>query len=155
MMTLEQINALMGEVGPLDDAVVAVARVAEDSWVIRFEAVDVQAEYDAEGGRLMLSTTLGVSPSRRTLEVYETMLIYTSAWRETDGIRMALDGPGGELLQMADLHAEGLAAGTLVTVAVNLAERAMVWRGFVGRADPEGASAAPVADLQRDHLIRI
>lgn len=148
MKSVEEVNAVVADVGPLDDSILSIARIADDRWVIQFEAVDVQVECDEATGRVMLSTVIGTAPPLRTAAVYEALLSYSSLWRETGGVHMALDGPGGEVLQMVDLPASELRPDILVTVAVNLAERTAIWRGFFDNDDadappPAGPDATP------------
>lgn len=140
MKSVDDVNAVMADAGPLDDAIVSVARTADDRWVVQFDAVDVHVEYDEATGRVMLSAVIGLVPPLRTAAVYEALLSYSSLWRETGGVHMALNGPGGDVMQMVDLPASELRPDILVTVAVNLAERTLIWRGFF---EDDGADAPP------------
>lgn len=156
MKTPDDISIIMTEVGPLDENILAVLRTGDESWAIRFEAVDVEAEFDPAGGRLMLSTTVGVPPPPRAATVYETLLTYSTAWRETGGVRMGLSRPGGELVQMADIVAADITPALVVTMAVNLAERSLYWRGYVeGSEADDDTAAAPAANFPEDNFIRI
>ena len=55
---------------------------------------------------------------------------------------MALAEPEGDVLQVVDLPTHGLTPKLAATVAVNMAERALVWRDLL-LAPPAEAGAEP------------
>jgi hypothetical protein len=152
-MTVEQIDALLSEAGPLDDGIVGIARTADDRWAIQFEDVDVEVEFSPETGRLLFATTIGTPPAARAPAIHEAMLSYTMLWRETGGVRMGLAGPGGEAVQMVDFPVAELRPDVVATVAVNLAARTLIWRGFLN--DDSASARPPGGDIQSGDFIRI
>ena len=151
-MTTPDMDAVLQAVGPLDDGILAVVRAADDRWAVRFEDVDVEVEFDEATGRLMASAVIGRPPPERAAKLHEMLLVYGMIWRDTGGVRMALTGPGGEAVQMADLYAPQVTPEALVVLVVNLAERTRVWRGLFA-ADAEDA-ATPSFDSFDATLIR-
>lgn len=141
MASLEQVSALMVEAASLDEDVAAVVRNGERNWVVRFEAVDVEVGCNAEGNRLVLVTTIGVPPPERRLAVLEAMMTYNFLVLDTGGVRMAMTGTDGEIVQMVDLGIDGLTARGLATILANMERKTLVWRGFVGAASADAAVA--------------
>ena len=152
-MGISDIDALLGAVGPLDDAILAVVRTGEDAWTLRFEDLDVDVEFDAQSERLMLSAVVGPVPATRAAKIHEMLLIYGLIWRETGAVRLALTGPGGEAVQMVDLFAPQASPEALVVLASNLAERTRIWRDLIAD-DPDAPDGA--ADGAPDmNMIRV
>jgi hypothetical protein len=151
MLDTEGIDRLLAEAGGLDDDILAVTKT-DGGWAIRFEDVDVLAEWDAQRSRLVMSTLIGTPPPERAAEVMEALLSYNALWNQTGGITMALTGPGGDALQFADLAGDAIAARQVAVVSVNLAERARIWRSFLALGEPQEAAApleSPLASMIR------
>jgi len=143
MADLAQISALIVEAAGLDDEIAAVIGRANDSWIVRFQSIDIEIGVDDQRGRLILVTVLGAPDQQRRLAVIETLLAYNFLVRETGGVRIATNGVGGELVQMADIGIAGLSARDLVVVLTNMAEKTLAWRAFI--ALNERAAGAPAA----------
>lgn len=146
--------ALMAEIGPMDEAILMVSRLDDGRWIVAFSEVNVEVEHDEATGRLMFSTLVAPAAKGREIEVYEALLLYSSIWRETGGIRMGLAGPGGDILQMADVFVPDATTRTVVTIARNLAERALVWRQFVSGRAAKADAAADGNTLMMSNFIR-
>lgn len=138
-------DRLMSEVGPLDDAILACIKTPDGAYAIRFEEVDVLVERDDDRDRIALSVEIGAPRPSRALEVYETLLSYNMLWRETGGVRMALTGRKGSVVQFVDLTGGEINPRSIVTVAANLASLTEIWRAFLQSADGEAATPTPVA----------
>lgn len=150
MANLQQIEALMGELGPASDGIAAVLQSEEDQWaVVVDEATIVTVDYDVDEDKLLLSLDLGTPAEEDRLRVYETLLCYSLLWREHGGVHAALGGPGGPLVMMFEFGGRDLTLIDLVTVLDNFIEAVLVWRDFVaGAADapamPDGLPAMGV-----------
>jgi hypothetical protein len=138
----EKLALIMQEVGPRDDGIEDVRRVADDRWIVRFPAADIDAEFDPARKRLTLSSPIGTPPEDARLHVYETLMIYSRLAQATGGVYMALEGPGGQAVQMIDLACATLSTEELAVVLHNLAERTVIWRGFVEGRDENAPPAA-------------
>ena len=77
MADVAQISDLIAEAGSLDENVATVLRTAGDSWVVRFETVDVEITTDDERNRMILATTVGLPASERRLSVLESLMMTT------------------------------------------------------------------------------
>lgn len=132
MATTEQIEVLFQEIGPATEEVTGVYQDGPEIWrVIVHDTTEVELLFDPEQEKLVLSCAVGSPPEDRRLKTYELLLVYNYAWQQTGGIRMALEGPEGEVALMFELNASDLSLQLLQTVIVNFADRAELWREVV------------------------
>lgn len=133
---LDRAQMLMSELGSRMPEEVTVSQVEESLWTIQFEdnsALLVQWANTPE--RLVLSATLGRAQAEQQLALYEILLSYNLLWQETGGVRIGMDGAQGELTMIYDFFADSLSTSTLLTVVLNLANLARVWRAYVSGND--------------------
>jgi|GEM_PF-2258092 len=154
-MLPEEINTIVAETGPLDGEIISVSRTADDQWVIEYEPVMIELEYNPTRKRLLLQAEIGPAPEEQRTKLHAAMLSVSFLWRESGGLHMALAGSEGSAVLMADLAGDELTSQTLATVAGNMAERVLVWRGiFANSAD--SAQAGGDLDAHMDEaLIRV
>lgn len=139
MTSLEQIQAMMEELGPSTPDIEAVAQEGDSAWAVAFpDDVVVVLELDPSGRKLVCAIDIGRPPEEAKLEAYEAALSYGYLWRETGGARLALGGADGELTLLFDLEVADLTFTDLQMALLNLVEKAAIWRGFVA-----GGSEAP------------
>lgn len=150
-MDSEALDRLVAEAGSHEEGILASVRTADGAHAIRFEDADVIAEWDGARNRLVLSSEIGSPPPGRAAHVYETLLSYNLLWRETGGLRMALTGPKGIVLQLVDLAGPEIEARTVAIVAANLAQRTVIWRAFL---ESEGSDVAAPAPPNTSEMIR-
>ena len=119
-------------------SVLSLVQTAEDDFVLRFESgIDVEVENLTDSGHAALSSVVGTPLESERLRVYEAMLIYGLLWRDNGGVHMALTGPAGALVQLAEIQPRDLTQGELMAVIKNFEEKAVVWRDFLA---PDAAS---------------
>lgn len=138
-------DRLMGEVGSLDDTILAVVKTQDGAYAIRFEQLDVVVERDGDRDRIALSVEIGAPRPSQALEAYQTLLSYNMLWRETGGVRMALTGKGGSVVQFVDLTGSEINPRSIATVAANLASLTEIWRAFLQSAGNDTVAPAPVS----------
>jgi Tir chaperone protein (CesT) family len=138
----ERVHDLMTEVGALMDLPQVTELPPEhDYWrVVAADETGIDVDLDRATGRIVLSTALGQPRAQGREALYDMLLAYNGAWRETGGARIGLDEPGGEVVLLFDLAAEGLDAGSLGAVLANLQEVAALWRRLVARGGPAAAA---------------
>ena len=136
-----QIQAMIANLGPLDEAIMAIVQTEDNRWTIQFEHADVDIEADLAQDRLALTCVIGQPPEERRLAIYETLLVYSMLRGETGGIGMGLSSPGGDAVQMLDLPASTTTAQQLATVIRNLADRSLVWRAMFTKTPGDDAPA--------------
>jgi len=147
------LTELMGQIGPADDAIGGVFAFGDDRFVVSLGDTDITVDRDAATNRLMFSCPCGLPSRERREQVYEALLLYTSLWRETGGVRMGLVEPGGEVVQMADIFVDDATPALVVTILKNLSERVGFWRDFL-TASPAATAQMPVPELSMSGFIR-
>lgn len=143
-ISIELAQMLIEELGPKTPEVDAVLQQDETNWVLMLEDESaIIIEWASNPSRLVLSANLGRPNEGSQLTIYETLLSYNLLWQDTGGVRMAIDGPQGEVMLIYDLCDDHLTLGELQTVVLNLANIAEIWRDYVGK-DSNSASLPPI-----------
>jgi hypothetical protein len=140
-----EFDRLMSEVGPLDDTILACIKTQDGAYAIRFEEIDVLVERDGDRDRIALSVEIGTPRPSNALSVYEALLSYNLLWRETGGVRMALTGRQGAVVQFVDLTGPEINPTSIATVAANLAGLSEIWRTYIDSDGGEAAAPAPIS----------
>jgi hypothetical protein len=127
----EQVHGLMAEVGAVLDLAEVTELPDHDYWrVVGADETGIDLDFERTTGKLVISTSLGRPRAQGREALYDTLLAYNGAWRETGGARLALDEPGGEVVLLFDLDAEGL----------DVSASAACWRTS-RRSRPSGAGS--------------
>ncbi len=141
---LERMQIMMEEIGPSMSEIEAVIQSEEKNWAIQFEDQSiVMLEWTDSPDRVVLSAMLGTASESMQLYVYETLLCYNLLWKDTGGVKMALSGPGGELVLLYELFASNLSLNELQTVLANFVSIAQVWSVYVTGESDQVAPALP------------
>ncbi len=141
---LERMQIMMEEIGPSMSEIEAVIQSEEKNWAIQFEDQSiVMLEWTDSPDRVVLSAMLGTASESMQLSVYETLLCYNLLWKDTGGVKMALSGPGGELVLLYELFASNLSLNELQTVLANFVSIAQVWSVYVTGESDQVAPALP------------
>jgi hypothetical protein len=145
MTDFSHAHDLMLQVGDMLDLPQVTEFAENNSWLlVTKDNIAVSVELDSDNGRLMLTATVG-APSRERPADLETLLVHNMAWRETGGVRFALDQPGGEALLLFDVALAGLDASRLQALVGDLAAKAAVWRAYLARSGAGAESPPPDA----------
>jgi hypothetical protein len=145
-ISLELTQMLMQELGPQTPEIDAVLQQDDSNWVLVFEdETSIVIEWADTPARLVLTSSLGRANEDAQLGIYETLLSYNLLWQETGGVRMAIDGPQGEVMMIYDLFDDHLTVADLQTVVLNLTSIAGIWRDYV-RKDPRNSSLPPIGN---------
>lgn len=148
-----ELDQLMAEVGAQDDRILACIKTPDGAFAIRFEELDVVAEWDETRKRLVLSSEVGTPPRARLAHIYETLLSYNLLYQVTGGVHLALTGRGGSVLQLVDLADAEIEPRQIAIVAVNLASLATIWQAyFESEEGGEDAVSAPPAMTMADMI---
>lgn len=150
-VSLDMAQMLMQELGPQTPEIDAVLQQDEKSWLLVFsDEQSIYVEWANNPERLVLSTGLGKPVEGCQLQVYETLLSYNLLWQNTGGVRMAIDGPNGEVLLIYDLFDDQLSLSELQTVVLNISSIAEIWRDYVKKDNL--ASSLPPISSETVHL---
>ena len=141
---LERIQIMMEEIGPVMPSIEAVIQSEEKNWAIQFDDQSiVMLEWAENPDRIVLTAILGSPTESMQLSVYETLLCYNLLWKDTGGVKMALSGPGGELILLYELFGSDLTLNELQTVLTNFVSIAQVWSVYVTGESDQPASKLP------------
>lgn len=140
---LQRMQIMMEEIGPVMPSIEAVIQSEEKNWAIQFDDQSiVMLEWAEKPDRVVLTAMLGTPSESMQLSVYETLLCYNLLWKDTGGVKMALSGPGGELILLYELFSTDLTLNELQTVLSNFVSIAQVWSVYV-----TGESEQPVGSV--------
>jgi hypothetical protein len=129
---LERMQAMMEEIGPAMAEIEAVIQSEEKNWAIQFEDQSIiMLEWAERPDRIVLSSMLGIPSETMQLSVYEALLCYNLLWKDTGGVKMALAGPGGDLMLLYELYADQLMLNDLQIVISNFSNISHVWSVYV------------------------
>ena len=143
------VQALMREIGPLLELEQVSVFDGEREWALVVdEATVVHADYVEADDRLMLSIELGQPPEASRHRIYELLLLYNHAWAATGGVRMALESPGGTIVQLFETGVSDLDLTGLRNVVAGFVELARHWRSAIVRG-VETETAKDGAGLDR------
>ena len=91
MATMEQIEILMSDVGPVLDPLAIDAMPEAKCWGIAMEEdLSVLVEFDEQKNCLVLACELGAPPPGDRTALYELLLQMNYHWGATGGTRMAI-----------------------------------------------------------------
>lgn len=138
-MRIEQVEALMSQLGAVLDPLGITAFPSSKTWGIALdEQTSVLVDFDDTLGKLVLSCEVGKPAPGDRIKLYELMLRHNFHWDRTGGVRLALDGDDGNVVQIVDLAADGLDVTRLNRVVQGFADAARAWREMIKR--PAGTS---------------
>jgi hypothetical protein len=100
-------------------------------------------EWTEHPDRIVLSSMLGIPSETMQLSVYEALLCYNLLWKDTGGVKMALAGPGGDLMLLYELHVDQLMLNDLQIVISNFSSISHVWSVYVTGESHDLAGNAP------------
>ncbi len=129
---LERMQAMMEEIGPAMAEIEAVIQSDDKKWAIQFEDQSIiMLEWTERPDRIVLSSMLGIPSETMQLSVYEALLCYNLLWKDTGGVKMALAGPGGDLMLLYELYVDQLMLNDLQIVISNFSSISQVWSVYV------------------------
>lgn len=145
MTPLEHVQQVFAELGPNAEEVATVAQEPDGkSWVIELEdETIVNVELEPEQQRLAFTVGLPKPPADRRTETYEALLTYNLLWQGSVPLRIAMDEPDGEILQVAEISAAGLDVAALKQALSSVVEAARLWRPVIAAGCAAPVVAAP------------
>lgn len=144
MSSKEHVHNLMLEIGPLLGLMAVTEYDSENAWTILVdEDTIIFADFDESQKRLVLSAEAGQPQSDNRKFIYGILLQYNNQWHETGGVRMALDGPEGSVVQIFDLPVVDLDIVQLQTTVANFVDTLMAWREILAKETADEDSPPP------------
>lgn len=148
MTSAAQIDALLAETGALLELPEVLGFSEENCWTLRIDE-NTLLFVDHEAGRPFVTLSgevAAVRPAARA-QVHELLLVYNGQWKTTGGLRMALDGPDGAVIQLCELPVADLDARSFAGALRVFTDVLLGWREMLGR-DPAGS--AGTSDLYQE-----
>lgn len=156
MTDLEHIQQLMAELGPATDAIATVAEGPDGrTWAIEMEdEAVVEVELNAELGKLALTAVLPKPDANRRVETCEALLTFNFLWQDASPVRMAMDEPGGRIIQVAELPTTTLDIQGLQVALADFVHKAALWREAIAAGCAPAAQALVFESLGA-HALRV
>jgi hypothetical protein len=153
-MTIDQVTALLNQLGPVLNPLAIDASEEHQSWGIALEDdVNVLVQFDARKDCLVLASEVGAPPAGDRTALYELLLEVNYQWDTTGGLRLSLNGSGGEVFLAYEVPVADLDASRLSTIVISFADTAKAWREII-----QGFGSAPAPapeDLPSMDQIRV
>jgi hypothetical protein len=149
------VHELMTEIGPALELAEVREFEQDNLWtLVDRDGTVLFVDYEPDDQRLWISADVCV-PSGNRSKLYDLMLQYNARWQQTGGVRLALDGPEGGVVQAYDLPVSGLDLQRLQNVIRNFRDTLEEWRKIVARgvATPEPRDGE-LSPLVRSGMIR-
>ena len=151
----EQVHALMAEIGPALELAEVLEHAESQTWTLVDQAgVVLFAELLTPEGLLVLSAEAGTPQPEDSARLYPLMLQYNARWQETGGVRLALDGPDGAVVQAYALPIADLDLPRLGTVIQNFRATLAGWRTIVAGPGVTREGPNEVSDMNMQGMIR-
>jgi hypothetical protein len=151
----EQVHALMTEIGPALELAEVLEHPESHTWTLADQdGIVLFAELLPDEGVLFLSAEAGTPQPDDRARLYPLMLQYNARWQETGGVRLALDGPEGAVVQAYALPVTDLDLARLCTVIRNFRATLGGWRTIVAGPGSAGAEPNEASDMSMRGMIR-
>jgi hypothetical protein len=148
------VHALMTEIGPALELAEVQEFEQDDLWtLVAGDGTVLFVDYEPKDQRLWLSADVCVPLPGDRLQLYELILQYNARWQQTGGVRLALDGPEGGIVQAYDLPAAGLDLHRLQNVVSNFRQTLDAWREIVAKG--VAAPSQPVTACGLDPIMTV
>ena len=117
---------MFSELGALIDAK-SIIKLDDNHWkIVSTRGQEVDVVHTPDSHKLTFESSMGIHAAMQKDALYSLLLEYNYCWRDTGGIRMAMDN--GNLIQLFDLFTQELSVNVLVDVLRRFVERLSVWR---------------------------
>lgn len=141
-MNIDSMNRLVEDFARGSTGDLVITADAEGFWIVSLGNQSLLTlEWADQPPRLISTVHLGKVDEHRRTAVYEVLLTYNRLWQETAGIRMALDGPEGEVVLLHELSADALTVVDLSAALARVCHVSSGWRRFVAAQEPVHAAA--------------
>lgn len=149
MSSPEQISALMSALGPVLQPLTVEGSEQDATWgVLIEEDLHVIVDFDQKRNLIILECEVCALPAGEPSSHYEMMLNYNYLWAATGGTRLSISGPGGNVVQLRDIAADGLGPSDLADMIAGFGEEARAWREALTAPSNSPGTAGPFTENQ-------
>jgi hypothetical protein len=146
MTPQEMIHELMCDIGDALAAQQVTASPDLDSWQVVFDPHTVfDLEYDSTLERVVFSSRVAQLPAEHRLHTCELLLKTNFGWRQSGGVRMALDWRSDDVVMMFEMPVATLQPALLGNALGNLAAKHRVWRQMLLEPQAQPTAALDTA----------
>ena len=139
MTPQELVHQLMCDIGGTLSVQQITASHKLDSWQVVFDADTVfDLEYDGALERVVFSSRVGRLQAEHRLQTCELLLKVNFGWRQTGGVRMALDWRSDDVVMMFEMPVATMRLSLLGTALTNLVGKHRLWRQML--LEPQASS---------------
>jgi hypothetical protein len=147
------LESLMAEIGPLMELAEISWFEAQELWTLGVDEQTVLfADWVEERQSVCLSAEVGKPAAGDAAALHVLLLRYNAQWRETGGVRMALDGADGVIMSV-ELPAGTLDLPQLQGTLTAFLDMLRAWRELIARP-PGGDAKAATGDLDPNLMLR-
>ena len=148
MAGIDQVRLLLKELGPALELGAIQELPGGNAWGLATrESLIVFLEYMPDDDRLWLSAEAGTPRAEDHAALFPLMLQYNAQWRQTGGVRLALDAADGAVVLAYDVPVAGLDLPELCAVIRNFHDMLEGWSTIVSGGGR--AATAPASDDKR------
>lgn len=146
----------MAEIGPLADLMAVGEHEGRNVWALRADAETLLfADLDEERSCLILSGDVGTPAPAERPRLNDLLLRYNAHWDETGGVRMAVEGQDGPVVQIVDVPLAGLDAQRLQALVRGFVTKLRAWRAILhGSGSSEEDAGRPEPGRAGTFMIR-
>jgi len=155
MIASNHVHDLVQEIGSSSELAEVYADESNLAWSFVFpDGLVLAMDLDEEEGRITFSAEVDEARADRSAQTLELLLRYNYLWHETGGVRMALDGEGGQVLMIYDFSAAELDLPKFVSVLESLADKARAWKQALASNGAPQAEVPESGDAQLMDFMR-
>ena len=155
MLNDNHLEALMEELGPAGDLLAVDAYPAEQLWHLAVDEDTVLfAEPAPDRGVVVLTGDLGKAAQPESGTMYELFLRYAHIWDTNGGLRMSIDGPGGNVWLLMDFAVNGASVADVARHVRSFAASLRLWRHVVSAAPHQGGDTAEIEIILNSATLR-
>ncbi|RJG42096.1 type III secretion system chaperone [Motilimonas pumila] len=144
---------LMLEIGPAMDFDEVTEVKDKNFWMMTFNSYFyIEADLDSALGSLSFTMDIGQPETRRRAELLESMMVYNSLWKQTGGVRLALEEANGHFVLIVERNLMQLDIIELQNLLTNYIKACMYWKQIV---EGEILDIEPVLNLNVNHMMRV
>lgn len=152
-MTLEEFGTLLEALAGTTEFLTGFARVEDHLWGLESGDTEVTVTFHPDRNIVTLETPLGKPAESDRTAVYAVLLTVTGTPQGQRRIRMALDGPDGDVLQERDLQLGTLDSEQLLADLADFFDKSSRGRQLVERSHASVPACDAIEAAQRSSAL--
>jgi hypothetical protein len=142
MTTPAQLSALMSEAQERLKLNSTTDPAMEGVWSLPLDPVHpIRVRVDSERAQLVFRRSIGIPPAGDQTSLQEICLVFNNNWKQTAGLGIGLESPGGTITQFQNLAISPLSTETLTEALAAFESRALALAALVHQRPETPAQA--------------